>query len=72
MLESGDTILDFGNDQWKGSGGQNIERKKSLFVMLYDAKDNGISKLVINDLYRSSSLPSKSRARPRLFKKRKD
>lgn len=58
MLEGGGTILDSGNDQWKGPGGQDIVNGNILVRHAYDANDNGIPKLLINDLNWSSGWPS--------------
>ncbi|MFE4354613.1 arabinan endo-1,5-alpha-L-arabinosidase, partial [Peribacillus butanolivorans] len=54
----GGTILDSGNDQWKGPGGQDIVNGNILVRHAYDANNNGIPKLLINDLNWSSGWPS--------------
>lgn len=58
MLDGGGTILDSGNDQWKGPGGQDIVNGNILVRHAYDANDNGTPKLLINDLNWSSGWPS--------------
>lgn len=58
MMDGGGTILDAGNEQWRGPGGQDIVNGNILVRHAYDAKDNGIPKMLINDLNWSSGWPS--------------
>ncbi len=51
MTEGGGTILDSGNVRWKGPGGEDILNGNIIIRHSYDALDNGVSKLLINDLY---------------------
>ncbi|MGQ8881868.1 MULTISPECIES: glycoside hydrolase family 43 protein [Bacillus] len=51
MMNGGGTILDSGNDRWKGPGHQDVLNNSILVRHAYDALDNGVSKLLINDLY---------------------
>ncbi|MBZ5213203.1 hypothetical protein CHCC14820_4176 [Bacillus paralicheniformis] len=51
MTEGGGTILDSGNNQWKGPGGADIVNGNIIVRHGYDALDNGAPKLLINDLY---------------------
>lgn len=55
MLEGGGTILDAGNDRWKGPGHQDVVDNSIIVRHSYDALDNGVSKLLINDLYWDSA-----------------
>lgn len=50
MLSGGGTILDTGNDKWKGPGGQDIYGTNIIARHAYDAEDNGNPKLLISDL----------------------
>ncbi|GIP44485.1 extracellular endo-alpha-(1-_5)-L-arabinanase 1 [Paenibacillus sp. J45TS6] len=50
MLNGGGTILDTGNDKWKGPGGQDIYGTNIIARHAYDAEDNGNPKLLISDL----------------------
>ncbi|WIV20209.1 glycoside hydrolase family 43 protein [Paenibacillus polygoni] len=55
MLSGGGTILDTGNDKWKGPGGQDIYGTNIIARHAYDAEDNGNPKLLISDLNWDSS-----------------
>lgn len=58
MLSGGCTVLDAGNTQWKGPGGQDVYQNGSAWVIArhaYDANNNGTPTLLINDLYWNSS-----------------
>lgn len=60
MTSGGGTVLDAGNSQWKGPGGQDVYQNGSAWVIArhaYDATDNGTPKLLINDLYWTSGWP---------------
>ncbi len=50
MTEGGGTILDSGNDRWKGPGGEDVLNGNIIARHSYDALNNGVSKLLINDL----------------------
>ncbi|MBD7966619.1 glycoside hydrolase family 43 protein [Paenibacillus gallinarum] len=50
MLNGGGTILDSGNNKWKGPGGQDIYGTNIIARHAYDAEDNGNPKLLISDL----------------------
>ncbi|WP_438420364.1 glycoside hydrolase family 43 protein [Bacillus siamensis] len=58
MSEGGGTILDSGNDRWKGPGGQDIVNGNILVRHAYDAENSGIPKMLINDIDWSSGWPS--------------
>lgn len=58
MLNGGGTILDSGNVQWKGPGGQDIYNGNVIARHSYDANDNGDPKLLINDLYWTNGWPN--------------
>lgn len=58
MLNGGGTILDSGNEQWKGPGGQDIYNGNVIARHSYDANDNGDPKLLINDLYWTNGWPN--------------
>lgn len=49
LLDGGGTVLDAGNNRWKGPGGQDISNGV-IARHAYDATDNGNPKLLINDL----------------------
>lgn len=55
LLNGGGTIMDSGNDRWRGPGGQDVFRNGSMgYVMArhaYDAYNNGTPTLLISDLY---------------------
>jgi len=55
MLNGGGTILDSGNAQWKGPGGEDIVGNNIIARHAYDANDNGAPKLLISDLNWDSS-----------------
>lgn len=44
MMNGGGTILDSGNDRWKGPGHQDVLNNSILVRHAYDALDNGVSK----------------------------
>lgn len=50
MRSGGGTVLDAGNNKWKGPGGQDIYGTNIIARHAYDAEDNGNPKLLINDL----------------------
>ena len=50
MLASGGSILDAGNSQWVGPGGQDILNTDVIVRHAYDAGDNGTPKLLISTL----------------------
>ncbi len=61
MTSGGCTVFDAGNTQWKGPGGQDVYQNGSAWVIArhsYDANDSGIPKLLISDLFWSSSWPT--------------
>ncbi len=58
MLSSGGTVLDAGNAQWKGPGGQSIHGTGVIARHAYDANANGAPKLLISDLNWSGGWPS--------------
>jgi arabinan endo-1,5-alpha-L-arabinosidase len=61
MTSGGGTVLDAGNAQWKGPGGQDVHQNGTAWVIArhaYDAFDNGTPKLLINDLYWSGGWPT--------------
>jgi arabinan endo-1,5-alpha-L-arabinosidase len=49
LLDGGGTVLDTGNDRWKGPGGQDVG-DGVIARHAYDATNNGNPKLLINDL----------------------
>nr|WP_245308369.1 glycoside hydrolase family 43 protein [Halalkalibacter urbisdiaboli] len=51
MLYGGGTILDAGNDRWRGPGHQDVYNNNLIIRHAYDAEDNGTPKMLINDLY---------------------
>ncbi|MGF7033187.1 arabinan endo-1,5-alpha-L-arabinosidase [Paenibacillus mucilaginosus] len=55
MLNNGGTILDSGNDRWKGPGHQDVYNNNIIVRHAYDATDNGAPKMLINDLLWDSS-----------------
>lgn len=55
MMNGGGTIMDSGNDRWKGPGGQDIYNNNIIVRHAYDAQDNGAPKMLINDLLWDSS-----------------
>ena len=58
MLSSGGSILDSGNAQWRGPGGQSIHGTNVIARHAYDAYANGAPKLLISDLYWGGGWPS--------------
>ena len=50
MLSGGGSILDAGNSQWVGPGGQDILNTDVIVRHAYDAGDNGRPKLLISTL----------------------
>jgi arabinan endo-1,5-alpha-L-arabinosidase len=53
MLAGGCTVFDAGNERWKGPGGQGICQHQGKWVLArhaYDARNNGVPTLLINDL----------------------
>lgn len=55
MLSGGGSILDAGNSQWVGPGGQDILNTDVMVRHAYDASDNGVPKLLISTLNWDSS-----------------
>ncbi|WP_407690423.1 glycoside hydrolase family 43 protein [Salipaludibacillus neizhouensis] len=51
MLYGGGTIFDGGNERFPGVGGQFVYNNNIFVRHAYDADDNGVPKLLINDLY---------------------
>jgi arabinan endo-1,5-alpha-L-arabinosidase len=49
-MDGGGTVLDAGNDRWKGPGGQSVYNNSVIARHTYDATDNGNPKLLISDL----------------------
>lgn len=62
LLNGGGTIMDSGNDRWRGPGGQDVYRNSSMgYVMArhaYDAYNNGTPTLLISDLYFRNGWPT--------------
>ncbi len=50
MMNGGGSLLDGGNDRWKGPGGQDIAGISVIVRHAYDAQDNGNAKLLISNL----------------------
>jgi arabinan endo-1,5-alpha-L-arabinosidase len=50
MMSGGGTLLDAGNDRWKGPGGQDVAGTGVIVRHAYDAQDNGNAKLLISNL----------------------
>jgi arabinan endo-1,5-alpha-L-arabinosidase len=50
LLNGGGTVLDAGNDRWKGPGGEDVTDSGVLARHAYDATANGAPKLLINGL----------------------
>ena len=50
MMNGGGTLLDGGNDRWRGPGGQDIAGTSVIVRHAYDAQDNGNAKLLISNL----------------------
>ncbi|MDQ0229403.1 arabinan endo-1,5-alpha-L-arabinosidase [Metabacillus malikii] len=51
MMNGGGTILDAGNDVWKGPGHQDVYNNNIIIRHAYDATNNGMPTMLINDLY---------------------
>lgn len=51
MMNGGGTILDAGNAQWIGPGHQDVYNNNIIVRHAYDAQNNGMPRLLINDLY---------------------
>ncbi|WP_046226069.1 glycoside hydrolase family 43 protein [Paenibacillus dauci] len=59
MMKGGFTILDAGNDRWKGPGGEDVYNTNLIIRHAYDATDEGKPKLLISDLkYDSAGWPT--------------
>jgi arabinan endo-1,5-alpha-L-arabinosidase len=50
MMNGGGTILDAGNSRWKGPGHQDVYNNIIIVRHAYDAENNGMPTLLINDL----------------------
>ncbi|KZE73901.1 arabinan endo-1,5-alpha-L-arabinosidase [Paenibacillus jamilae] len=50
LMDGGGTILDAGNDRWRGPGGQSVYNNSVIARHAYDATDGGNPKLLISDL----------------------
>ena len=50
MMNGGGTILDAGNNRWKGPGHQDVYNNNVIVRHAYDAENNGMPTLLINDL----------------------
>lgn len=50
LMQGGGSILDAGNSQWVGPGGQDIVNTDVIVRHAYDASDNGAAKLLISTL----------------------
>jgi arabinan endo-1,5-alpha-L-arabinosidase len=50
LADQGGTVLDAGNDRWRGPGGQDVNEGNVLARHAYDATDGGRAKLLINGL----------------------
>lgn len=55
MKDGGATVLDSGNDYWKGPGGQDVSGTNLIVRHAYSVAENGAPKLLISDLYWDSS-----------------
>jgi arabinan endo-1,5-alpha-L-arabinosidase len=55
MMNGGGTIMDAGNDRWKGPGHQDVYQNSIIVRHAYDAWDGGKPKLLINDLFWDSA-----------------
>jgi arabinan endo-1,5-alpha-L-arabinosidase len=55
MMNGGGTVLDGGNSQWVGPGGQDIGNTNVIARHAYDAFDNGTPKLLMSTLNWDSS-----------------
>lgn len=55
MLDGGGTILDAGNNRWIGPGHQDVYDNRILIRHAYDAENNGVHRMLINDLYWDSN-----------------
>ena len=50
MMNGGGTIFDAGNNRWKGPGHQDVYNNNVIVRHAYDAENNGMPTLLINDL----------------------
>jgi arabinan endo-1,5-alpha-L-arabinosidase len=50
MMSGGGSLLDAGNDRWRGPGGQDVAGTSVIVRHAYDAQDNGNAKLLISNL----------------------
>jgi arabinan endo-1,5-alpha-L-arabinosidase len=50
MMSGGGSLLDGGNDRWRGPGGQDVAGTSVIVRHAYDAQDNGNAKLLISNL----------------------
>jgi arabinan endo-1,5-alpha-L-arabinosidase len=50
MMNGGGSLLDAGNERWRGPGGQDIAGTNVIVRHAYDAQDNGNAKLLISNL----------------------
>lgn len=55
MLHGGGTILDAGNVRWIGPGHQDVYNNNLIVRHAYDAENNGVHRMLINDLYWDSN-----------------
>lgn len=51
MLHGGGTLLDTGNDRWRGPGHQDVLNNNLLVRHAYDGMNGGMPTMLINDLY---------------------
>jgi arabinan endo-1,5-alpha-L-arabinosidase len=58
LTDQGGTVLDAGNDRWRGPGGQDVNEGNVLARHAYDATANGAPKLLINGLRFDSGWPA--------------
>jgi arabinan endo-1,5-alpha-L-arabinosidase len=50
MMNGGGSLLDGGNDRWKGPGGQDVAGTSVIVRHAYDAQNNGAATLLISNL----------------------
>ena len=50
MMSGGGSLLDSGNERWRGPGGQDVAGTSVIVRHAYDAQDNGNAKLLISNL----------------------
>jgi len=55
MLKGGGTILDSGNSEWIGPGHQDVYNNNIIIRHAYQASNNGVPRMLINDLYWDSN-----------------